>query len=310
MYDCLCMSGFTGETCEIDINECDSNPCKLSGSFGLNNHDICIDGPNRYDCMCGLGYIGRNCEIEIDECLSNPCNEPNGRCLDGIGAYQCECLPGYSFYKNCAEKKNPCNTNKCQNLATCVPSQKGFDFTCVCQDGFTGKYCQTTINECKSEPCLNDGVCTDYSSSFSCSCKYPWTGPFCDVNIDFCNSLPCKYDGTCQSQIDRSNPNTMIDLYKYKCYCQPGRTGKVCEIQIDECKSYPCGFHATCEDLLDGYLCHCHPHYTGQHCETRIDFCNYPKENGYCQDGTSKCANVYQESSRISALFGPDNGYV
>lgn len=41
---------FSGERCEININECASNPC-LNGAS-------CIDGEDAYSCHCQPGYTG------------------------------------------------------------------------------------------------------------------------------------------------------------------------------------------------------------------------------------------------------------
>lgn len=51
-----------GEECDIDINECDSNPCHHAGT--------CLDQPNGYTCHCPHGWVGANCEIRKFFCLS------------------------------------------------------------------------------------------------------------------------------------------------------------------------------------------------------------------------------------------------
>ncbi|MBE7326251.1 calcium-binding EGF-like domain-containing protein, partial [Nocardioides sp. Y6] len=43
------VSGFSGEMCQIDIDECSSTPC-LNGAK-------CIDRPNGYECECAEGTI-------------------------------------------------------------------------------------------------------------------------------------------------------------------------------------------------------------------------------------------------------------
>lgn len=44
-YKCNCHSGFSGKRCQIDINECESNPCKYSG-ICLERSNITLYNPN------------------------------------------------------------------------------------------------------------------------------------------------------------------------------------------------------------------------------------------------------------------------
>lgn len=44
------------------------------------------------------------------------------------------------------------------------------NFTCQCQPGYTGLYCDVDIDECRSQPCQNQGTCVDLLGSYDCVC--------------------------------------------------------------------------------------------------------------------------------------------
>lgn len=78
------ITGYTGQHCEIDINECYSNPC---------HYGTCRDGLASFTCQCRPGYTGRLCETNINECLSQPCKN-GGICQDRENTYICSCPQG------------------------------------------------------------------------------------------------------------------------------------------------------------------------------------------------------------------------
>ncbi|XP_030836995.1 fibropellin-3-like [Strongylocentrotus purpuratus] len=130
MYSCNCYSGWTGVNCQINENECGSNPCT--------NGD-CLDEPNMYSCNCYSGWTGVNCQIDIDDCSAEACAN-GGTCVDHLNAYTCECPKG--FRGAICENDDPCASNPCMNDCSCSVVN---DTTAVCTSDsvyITGTFCE------------------------------------------------------------------------------------------------------------------------------------------------------------------------
>ena len=54
-------------------------------------------------------------------------------------------------------------------------------YKCVCPEGFTGKNCETNINECDPSPCLNGGHCVDGVNDYTCKCPAGYGGKDCEI---------------------------------------------------------------------------------------------------------------------------------
>ncbi|CAG9817889.1 unnamed protein product [Phaedon cochleariae] len=133
-YVCLCVPGVTGQNCEVNVNECESNPCF---------YGTCVDKIGGYLCECDEGYEGVHCEEDIDECAKySPC--VHGACVDRIANYFCQCANGYGG-KNCSVELTGCMDKPCQNDGQCRPfliNETEHKFNCSCPNGFHGQTCE------------------------------------------------------------------------------------------------------------------------------------------------------------------------
>ncbi|XP_034042109.1 protein HEG [Thalassophryne amazonica] len=65
--------------------------------------------------------------------------------------------------------RNPCVSNPCMNGGMCV-SYEGHQFTCRCQQAWTGPTCSLDVDECETDPCPPGSRCVNTHGSFGCEC--------------------------------------------------------------------------------------------------------------------------------------------
>uniref|UniRef100_A0A672LG93 Neurogenic locus notch homolog protein 2-like n=1 Tax=Sinocyclocheilus grahami TaxID=75366 RepID=A0A672LG93_SINGR len=310
---CVLTTGFTGEMCQVDIDECASTPC--------HNGAKCLDRPNGYECECAEGFTGTLCTDNINDCEPKPCH--HGDCIDGIATFTCECHPGY-MGERCNEEINECSSNPCLSGGTCVDKVNGFQ--CLCPTGTHGPLCHSGADHCSPMPCLH-GECIEQQDGrtvkliniantccicsiavkgnftclsinhlwpvisfmstslifclcrYLCACKPGWEGKNCEREKNECQSNPCQNGGTCNDHLNG-----------YTCVCVPGFYGKRCEEEVDECASNPCWNGGRCTDYVNSYTCQCPPGYDGINCERDIPDCTETSclNNGTCVDGINR----------------------
>lgn len=129
------------------------------------------------------------CNDQFSNCQSFACNERIR--INGEQRF---------VYQVCPRTCNQCQPLRCSDaLNVCENGGSCFDnfstsngligFRCDCPPGFTGEYCETNINPCASNPCLNGGTCFSVTNSlYLCLCPSSCSASNC-ANCLFANPI-------------------------------------------------------------------------------------------------------------------------
>ncbi|CAF1380734.1 unnamed protein product [Rotaria magnacalcarata] len=143
-----------------------------------------------------------------------------------------------------------CTPDVCNKHGTCMPNAIN-SFACQCDPGFVGPTCNQEVDECESQPCANNGTCTDLENGFLCHCLPEWNGTLCAEAKNPCQSSPCGPTGKCIATNHAQIP--------YYCQCPDGQNTMFKCADPNPCLPNPCG-PGECEitaNLLNGYICRC-----------------------------------------------------
>ncbi|RNA07805.1 von Willebrand factor type EGF and pentraxin domain-containing 1 isoform X1 [Brachionus plicatilis] len=179
----------------------------------------------------------------------------------------------YELSKYCENRIDACELpgyHKCSSNSTCVPSdQMLMEYSCECEDGFHGKYCDKKFEPCRQldNPCnqkTGQGICINAATSekpknFRCQCSPMYTGENCDYVIE---------DKCLNSECNKFDPKAVcIELEdRFVCKCSSGFDGPECR-NIDDCAAHPCQNNGTCIDGINKFTCVCDDMYEGKYCE-------------------------------------------
>ena len=152
--------------------------------------------------------------------------------------------------------------------------------------------CDTLINKCASNPCLNEGKCHNLIDDYYCEClpEFGQLSKNCAYRtVNPCLISPCLNNGTCTATAEfmKLSPNQTIQIYTgFNCNCRDSFKGTFCEQEITSCSSNPCQNRGFCQkqekssSKLD-FACFCYAAFIGTRCERVVDQCAHlPCNNG------------------------------
>uniref|UniRef100_A0A8C5FCE1 Neurogenic locus notch homolog protein 1 n=1 Tax=Gadus morhua TaxID=8049 RepID=A0A8C5FCE1_GADMO len=304
-YQCKCLPGYSGQKCETDVDDCKPSTWRkdtksvpvlaelarfwvqtLMSTTTIYNHSFWVKS---YNCFVQKALLDIYTKLNHLYCPASSCFN-GGTCVDGINAFTCLCLPGFTG-SYCQHDINECDSKPCVNGGTCQDSYG--TYKCTCQHGYTGVNCQNLVRWCDSSPCKNGGSCWQQGASYTCQCQTGWTGIYCDIPSVSCE-VAAKQQGVEVALLCRNSGRCLDAGNTHYCRCQAGYTGSYCQEQVDECSPNPCQNGASCTDYLGGYSCECLPGYHGVNCSKEINECqSQPCQNGgTCIDliNTYKCS--------------------
>jgi len=214
-------------------------------------------------------------------CVAENLKESSTYYCDQFG--QIRCLPGWT------DPENHCKTPICEvNNQTCVNGNCSKPFTCDCEVGWFGSFCE----KCVPLPgCLN-GYC---NRSLECICNDGWSGMTCDKpECPGCEHGECVMPGMCACHPGWSGPNCTI--CEERLDCKYGR----CVDEPFECQCYSKYNGSACDQPMCAEGCHpehgfctvpeqcwCKPGWTGENCTVCQPY--WSCVHGHCDENPWEC---------------------
>ncbi|XP_075163375.1 cubilin homolog [Haematobia irritans] len=295
-YHCDCPEGWTGDTCEEDVDEC----YLLAGTdLGCQNNAVCTNTPGSYKCTCANGFTGTHCRLRNPVCHSEQSKEfcGHGICVPANNPQGFTCICDQGWTRNITAIKNSTATLACDiDIDECEGSRNPCHSECInlpgtfkcgpCPTGYTGNgkmcidvdECATNNGGCSLQPkvrCINTE-----GSHFCGQCPPGWVG-----DGRMCNLVPsnsCDGEKICHPQAKCEYISNVAT-----CTCPHGMfghgfgpTGCHTNPISDSCENHMCKNNGTCLATGRGTSCLCPTGYSGALCETSDGCHPNPCQNG------------------------------
>jgi hypothetical protein len=281
-FNCECTSGWEGELCGQDINECEifaDTACPVEFSY-------CHNTPGSWECRCELGYTGDPNEhcYDADDCEFSPCAN-GGTCTDcGTLCAICQCVAGYRG-QWCSEDWNECTLgiHECHEDGHCLNTYGSYE--CSCLPGYSGDGYER--GKCdKVDTCR---IWKDKDTTCATSNKMCSTDADCDtassercirVNDDDLVDYQVRaytselVDGEIVVTLNDQGTNLITSAIWMDDYALEDKDNKV----VTQCgiyDSFANAFtkHGECEDVGQSYVCVCDDGWEDSNCDRNTDEC-------------------------------------
>ncbi|KAL3837629.1 hypothetical protein ACJMK2_022975, partial [Sinanodonta woodiana] len=291
---CKCESGWQGNECQQDIDECTQVPNICSDPFS-----VCTNLAGTYTCQCVDGFkkneSGR-CQ-DIDECSDPYWNKCSQLCSNTLRGFTCGCKQGYQLDHQ--------DRYKCIDVDECAKGSSGCEQICVNTPGLYNCYCEygyklrTDRKTCEKETnvCAKLGnmncsqICLVVDRKPVCVCQQ---GYFLDTDGNTCKDI-----NECEKKTSCSQPDNCFNMDgSFSCYCSDGYRLDNDGVTCRECDEFHygkncnntcnCGIGAAGCDKLKG--CICKPGWQGPRCETDVNECLL--NNSLCLGKHQMCINT------------------